>query len=237
MKRFVTVVVGASTGVLVTAICLYTVALLWSRLAGQPSTPTATALAAVTEIARSTFTPIPTATAVPDRAPTEGSLLFRELGPNLTPTAPPSADLGSDNAGVLPLTRQDLQRPFETQGFDFQHTQLGDSLEHWVAASPDGLALVEIVGAEAVTQASVSVFGPIQPTAERAGPRAVYMLTMMQVILPEWPDGAEWFADELVKAARQSGDYESENSYQGVRVVFFVDRKVGAITLLFEPVQ
>lgn len=219
MRRLVTLIAGAVAGVLVTITGVYTVALLWPHLLGPPATSTAPAAANPTPL------------------PTEEPPLLQTLGVSPTPTFALLAVAGTNDVGVLPTTRLSLQSPYEAQGFVFQLTELGDDSDHWVAASPDGLALVDIAGAEAVAQASVSVFGPIHLANADAGKRAIYMLTMMNAILPEWPEGAEWFAGELVNAARQSGDYESEITHQGVRVVFSVDTQAGALIMRFEPAQ
>ena len=88
---------------------------------------------------------------------------------------------------------------------------------------------------DTVEQASVSVFGSIRANEPDAGKRAIYMLTMMNAVLPGWLEGAEWFSGELVQASRQGGDYESEITHKGVRVQFSVDVTLGAITLSFEP--
>jgi len=104
-----------------------------------------------------------------------------------------------------------------------------------VAASPDGLALVEIVGTDTVEQASVTVFGPIRQNEDDGEKRAIYMLTMMNTILPEWTAGAEWFSGELATVTSRSGNYVSEITRAGVRVVFSFDGQLGAITLSFGP--
>ncbi len=236
MKRWIGVIAGAVAGALVTGLCLYAIAQFWPALAELWAAPPATLVATTTHAARPSNTPAPAETAAPNSLPAtpEASPFLKKLV-RATPTPAASAVPGASRASDLPLTRLSLQSPYEAQGFDFQLTQLGDNRDHWVAASPDGLALVDIVGAEMVEQASVSVFGPIRANEPDAGKRAIYMLTMMNAILPGWPEGAEWFSGELVQASRQGGDYESEIIHKGVRVVFSVDVTLGAITLSFEP--
>jgi len=237
MKRLAILIGGAVFGVLVTGAGLYAATLLWPGLAGLGAAPTATTAATAAESARPTDTPAAAETAAPTRlpAPTAESPFLRELFLNATLTAAASAAPRAGETGGLSITRLSLQSPYEAQGFDFRYVQLGDGRDRWVAASPDGLALVEIVEAEAVEQASVTVFGPIRREAEDAQARAIYMLTMMNAIFPGWSGGAEWFSRELVNASRQSDDYESNITYSGVRVEFSVDAQVGSITLSFEP--
>ena len=237
MKRLTGLIAGAVAGVLVMGACLYTIALLWPGLAGRWAAPTATAAAAATESARPTGTlpPAETAAANSPSATTEEPPFLRELVRTATPTAAAPAAPRTGGASWLPVTRPALQKPYEAQGFDFQRAQLGDNRDRWVAASPDGLALVEIVGVEAVEEASVSVFGPIRRDAEEGAKRAIYMLLMMNAVLPGWSEGAEWFSGELVNAERQSGDYASEITHDGVRVEFSFDAQLGAITLSFKP--
>ncbi len=237
MKRWAGLIIGIVAGVLLMGTGVYTMARLWSRPAGLATTPTANVIAAVTESAKPTHTPAPAEAAVPDTlsVSTEESSWLRELVPKATPTAAACAAPRSNEASWLPITRLSLQSPYAARGFDFQRTQLGDNRDRWVAASPDGLALVEIVGVEAVEEASVTVFGPIGGNNEDTAKRALYMLTMMSAILPDWPEGAEWFSGELGKAARQPGTYESEITHRGVCMAFWVDVQLGSITLRFEP--
>jgi len=237
MKRWAGLIVGAAVGVLLTGIGLYAIAWLWPRPAGLQTTPIASVQAGVTELARPTHTPAPAEAATPNSptATTEEPLVLQKLVRNATPTAATSASPRAGGASWLPIPRLSLQSPYEAQGFDFQQTQLGDNRDRWVAASPDGLALVEIVGAEAVEQASVIVFGPIRRDAAGGGQRAIYMLTLMHAVLPGWSEGAAWFGAELVNASRQPGDYESEITHDGVRVTYSVDTSLGCITLSFEP--
>jgi hypothetical protein len=148
----------------------------------------------------------------------------------VTPAAPSPA-----GEGLLPITRLDLQRVYEARGFEFRRSQLGDGREHWVAASPDQLALVDIVGAEAAEEASVTVFGPVHAQSEGGPERAVYMLTMLNAVLPGWAGGAEWFSDELVNLSRQAGDFEASITQAGIIVRLVLDGQQGALTLSFEP--
>jgi hypothetical protein len=235
MKRWASLIGGMVAGVLLTGAGLYAIALLWPRLAGPGAAPTETAVAVVTQAARPTDTPAPARTLTPRSLPTttEETSFLQELVPSATPTAASAPRTGG--AGALPITRLSLQSPFEDHGFDFQQVRLGDGRERWVAASPDGLALVEIVGTEAVAQASVISFGPVGVGSDEAARRAAYMLTMMQAVLPGWSAGAEWFSGELVNAARQRGDYASAITHDGVRVGFTVEARAGSITLSFEP--
>ncbi|MGQ0601083.1 MAG: hypothetical protein ACT4QE_05230 [Anaerolineales bacterium] len=141
----------------------------------------------------------------------------------------------SDGASLPAISRVSLQSPYEARGFAFQRAQLGDGRERWVAASPDGLALVEIVGTDTVEQASVTVFGPIRQREDDGAQRAIYMLTMMNTILPEWTAGVEWFSGELATVAIRAGNYMSEITQAGVRAVFSFDAQLGATTLSFGP--
>jgi hypothetical protein len=161
--------------------------------------------------------------------------LERVVGEEPTATADPAGEPVGGGNGLLPLTRLDLQRPYEDLDFEFQLANLGDEREHWVAASPDQLALVEIVGAEGVEAASVSVFGPIEQGDADGPRRAIYLLTMLNALLPGWEGGVTWFGDEVVNLSRAAGDYTASTTYAGVRVTLTQDAREGAIILSFEP--
>jgi hypothetical protein len=202
--------------------------LAWPELFRANATPSATAPA--TETAPPAVTPAPAATTTPDGAAVETEPPLLRPVATVTPGAPPPA-----GDGLLPITRLDLQRVYEAQGFEFRRSQLGDDREHWVAASPDQLALVDVVGAEAAEQASVTVFGPVHAQAEDGPQRAVYMLTMLNAVLPGWTGGVEWFSEELVNLSRQAGDFEASITQAGVVVHLALDAQQGALTLSFEP--
>jgi hypothetical protein len=232
MLRIVTLIAGILAGVLMALGGLYLLTRIWPGLFSPAPTPTFTPVP-VTSTRRPTLTPAPTATldpAVPTVDPFE-----RVVGEELTATPDPGGAPSGGGTGMLPLSRLDLQRPYEDLGFSFELANLGDEREHWVAASPDQLALVEIVGAEEVEFASVSVFGPIEQ-ADADGPRrAIYMLTMLNALLPGWEGGVTWFGDEVVNLSRTAGDYNASTSQAGVRVTLTQDAREGAIILTFEP--
>jgi hypothetical protein len=230
------VVLGAVAGMLVTGACLFVAGSLWSWLAERWADPSPTAVGAATASARPSDTPAPALTAAASNTPAALAVepFLRELTlPTPTASAPGISDLGG--TGSLPIGRLSLQSQYEAQGFDFQQTELGDQRDRWVAASPDGLALVEIVGAEQVEEASVIAFRSRNADTAAAARQVVYMLTMMNAILPGWSAGAEWFSSELVKSTQQAGDYASAIVYDGVRTEFSVDGQLGALTLSFRP--
>lgn len=221
MRRWLGLLLGAGAGSLVTGVCLLGAAALWSAWAGRASAPTPSLSMTTPAAALPPATPVPAAGS-PD--------------PYLRELAPPTPSLGAPDplsGGALPVSRPALQRPFEAQGFDFQPVELGDGRARWVAAAPDGLALVEIVGAEQVEFASVTAFGSSSQAAEQAAQQVVYLLTMLNAILPGWPEGAEWLSREVVKSTRQTGDYRSEIVSAGVRVGFTVESQLHAVTLSF----
>jgi hypothetical protein len=237
MKRLTSLILGAVLGVVLMGACLYVLASLWPRLAALWAAPTPIVVAVATETTRPVQTPAPTETAASqsEMTATAESPFLRELLPNATATVIADGPPGPSQGLWLPVTRLSLQSPYEAQGFDFQPTRLGDDRERWVAASPDGLALVEIVGAEQVEEASVTTFGPLNQNTDEGPRRAVYMLTLLNAVHPGWADGAEWFGDQLVRIASQQGDYASEVVHDGVRTAFLVDARLGAITLSFRP--
>ncbi|MCC6189834.1 MAG: hypothetical protein IT318_12435 [Anaerolineales bacterium] len=220
MKRLVTLTSGVAAGVLAALGCLYLLTLAWPGLL-RPGEPIATAPPEAAFTSRPPATPAPSATPNAARMETVSPLLRVVV----TPTPEPL------DATAMPLTRLALQAEFEALGFAFQRSDLGDGREHWVAASPDRLALADIIGGEAVEAASVTVFGPIGQDAEGGPQRVVYMLTLLNAALPGWAKGAEWFAAELVNMAHAPGDFAVSTARAGLRVTLAQDAGQGAITL------
>jgi hypothetical protein len=232
MLRIVTLIAGILAGVLLALGGLYLLTLVWPGLFSPAPTPTLTPVPP-TRTPRPTVTTAPTATLDP-AVPTEDPL-ERVVGEDPTATPNPAGEPTGGGTGLLPLTRLDLQGPFEDLGFEFQLADLGDDREHWVAASPDQLALVEIVGADDAESASVSVFGPVSQEDEDGPQRAIYLLTMLNTVLPGWEGGVTWFGDEIVNMSRAAGDYSASTIHAGVRVTVTQDAREGAIILSFEP--
>lgn len=236
MRRWLVMLLGAGAGVLVTGLCLLLASSLWSWLTGLSAASTPPQFSAATEALRPSAPPSPMP-AVASRAPPP-TIPEENFLRELTRPTPVSGQPGASSSSEprwLPLTRLALQGPFEALGFSFQRTELGDGRVRWVAASPDGLALVEISGVEQAEQASVTTFSPSNPEAGEAAQLIIYMLTMLNAVLPGWSAGAEWFSEELVQSARQAGDYSAEIVHSGVRVQYTYDRQLGALTLSFQP--
>jgi hypothetical protein len=231
MIRIVTLVAGILAGVILALGGLYLLTLVWPGLFSPAPTPTITPIPP-TSTRRPTLTPVLTAT--PDPAVPTVDPLERVVGEELTATPNPAGEpLGG--TGFLPLARADLQRPYEDLGFSFQLANLGDDQEHWVAASPDQLALVELVGADDVEAASVSVFGPVSQDDPDGPQRAIYLLTMLRTLLPGWEGGVAWFGDQIVSMSRAGGDYSASTTYAGLRLTLTQDTREGAIILTFAP--
>lgn len=232
MRRPITLIAGVLAGVLLALGGLYLLSRLWPNLFTPAPTPTPTLVPA-------TATPEPSASLAPTAAldPLPGetvSPLERVVGADATATAAAGGSTTA-SAGALPISRLDVQAAYEPLGFDFQLARLGDDREHWVASSPDQLALVEIVGSGAAEAASVTVFGPVLQQEEHGPQRALYLLTMLAAVLPGWADGPVWFGDQLVEMARASGDFEAATTQAGVRVTLSQDAALGSITLNFAP--
>lgn len=208
MKQWSGLLLGAMTGGLVTGICLVTGALFSSTLEGLQEAPAPTALSVVPE------------PAAPLTPPTSAAPLPGEAGAA---------------SGGLPVTRLALQGPYEGQGFAFQRTVLNDGRVRWLAASPDGLALVEIIGAEQVEQASITTFGSADADAHEAAQQIVRLLTMLHTVFPDWPAGAEWLSTELVASAREPGNYAADLAHAGIHIDFTWEAGPGALTLSFRP--
>lgn len=144
----------------------------------------------------------------------------------------PAPTLGEPEAAGIGVTRRDLQGYLEILGFTFEAGVDVDRQPNLLGKSETGLALVQLIGPPPeLVHASITIFIPNDDT-EEVTRNTLYMLLVLQKVLPDWDDGSDWITEQMENANGE--DYEAETVIDDVRVKVSVLASLGAVILSFE---
>lgn len=122
----------------------------------------------------------------------------------------PLAALEASSAPTLWVSRQDIQHLYEKNelGFTFEEAPLVDGTPRAMGKSPDGLAILDLVGPRSQLQQAtiVVVFPSDYPDVLMLN--AVYMMGLLNNVLPNWSGGADWLT-ESIEVAELLGEVET----------------------------
>ena len=182
-----------------------------------PVVATATAIPS-TAIPTAVATLVPVATVIPTPIPT----VVPPPTPGLS-TPVPKRGLG--------VSRRSIEDVFTKPeiGFSFESSPLADGRPRSLAQSPDGVALLEIIGPSyAPTQASLIVGLP-DDAPDILALNTLYLLAFVQNVAPGWAGGTDWVMDKI--GAMAAGELEARTTTGNLIVEFSLLEGLGVLNL------
>lgn len=136
----------------------------------------------------------------------------------------------------LGVTRQSIQSAFESgkRGFRFRNSTAIEGQPRVMGQSASGLAMLELIGPAAdLTKVTIVVGLPEDDTGTSALNR-IYMLKLLQQLIPEWNGAADWLTQSTTQLADgQENDLITIRDHK--RVKLSAIGGVSTLVLVIEP--
>ena len=124
-------------------------------------------------------------------------------------------------------------RKFEEAGFTFEELTTKQGKPLLVGRSPDGLTMLELIGAPENLSELAFLTGMIKDDRQTNAQNVTYLLFTLKAIAPGW-ESADWVSsamDQFVAGDRDEAEIVKGN----LRYKLSVAREVGVLTLSVEP--
>lgn len=160
--------------------------------------------------------------------------LLRRLDAKVAGEAPARTEV--QDAPDLGVSRAAIQALFEGPKFGFVFTEsspAGD-LPRVIGRAPNRLANLELIGTpDALHEVSI-LLGMPKDHPDLVAQNAVYMLSLVRAIMPDWPQATEWVNENIERAMT---DRQASIVWKNKKITLLGIPDVGALAVSIESIR